>query len=916
MSGSLYSKEENILEKVLKTAEEYLPEWRPLQSESDAGTAIASLFAEQMEELKRYTEDIQERCHGELITMLGLPPLPPSPAHTILAFETDRMAEQGVEIPKGARFAADIGGEAPVVFETEHDIAASTADLSELFTVSAKERKVISQIENLREGQARLFDTSGENVYLEEIGIEHPLLPKGRFLFQGLHKYMEKNRERQSVFTLAGAHVRAFGWAAPELVCSGELETDIEQAELFGQEILPYKECYIGHDQVFAKAGAQITCSFELEWRIKDYAEKEPQAELKPVVRRRKDRAAKRYEVFPEQVDITYFNGKGYRQLPLEGEDIFSDIVRKGEKKRYIWRFRCPNDWAPQMVAGRELRCIRLCIVRARHAYMPEGIHHYPVMSKPRFFYSYGREGIRPQRVYRRAGGRVMPVAYGETLSGDFPWQGESVFFGFDRAFPPGQAGLYLTVDTPGNSRARKLKFFYSSEEGMKSLEMNGNMAEDSTDGLKRSGLISFTVPGDAAVSEIAGKKCFWLGLTDEKPGEACFPVLSDVAVNAVKAVNLTASGWKEYTREQVRPKMRVKIPGRHIVSAEVWVEESALLTKEEIHALEKKHPGRVQTEREDNGQITRCHVLWEECAAFETLPQTRVTDTDARGRGGRYYVLDRESGELCFGDGKHAALPGNMAGASWKLRTLCCDGERGNIKAGTRLEPTGEVRHIKRVYSPVGGCGGTGCAAEGRRLEQGKNRMCTAGHMVTEQDIRRMAEEFSPEVAEAAVRCDDKGSLAVAVRTASGQEVSELTESLGACLSGILPEAGVFHKAEVRGILPVTVSVSVWVTVLPGSEIRVREELRSALARYFSEQQKRTRRIGRLPKIRELGELLRSTSDRIRMLRFCVYLSYNDGNGYREQELTEGTRLWDAVCSEGEHTITVASADGRGEGQ
>ena len=70
MSGSLYSKEENILEKVLKTAEEYLPEWRPLQSESDAGTAIASLFAEQMEELKRYTEGIQERCHGELITML------------------------------------------------------------------------------------------------------------------------------------------------------------------------------------------------------------------------------------------------------------------------------------------------------------------------------------------------------------------------------------------------------------------------------------------------------------------------------------------------------------------------------------------------------------------------------------------------------------------------------------------------------------------------------------------------------------------------------------------------------------------------------------------------------------------------------------------------------------------------------
>ena len=146
MSGSLYSKEENILEKVLKTAEEYLPEWRPLQSESDAGTAIASLFAGQMEELKRYTEDIQERCHRELITMLGLPPLPPSPAHTILAFETDRMAEQGVEIPKGARFAADIGGEAPVVFETERDIAASTGDLSELFSVSAKERKGISQV--------------------------------------------------------------------------------------------------------------------------------------------------------------------------------------------------------------------------------------------------------------------------------------------------------------------------------------------------------------------------------------------------------------------------------------------------------------------------------------------------------------------------------------------------------------------------------------------------------------------------------------------------------------------------------------------------------------------------------------------------------------------------------------------------
>lgn len=164
---------------------------------------------------------------------------------------------------------------------------------------------------------------------------------------------------------------------AQEMICCGERETDREQAELFGQEILPYKECYIGHNQVFAKAGAQITCSFELEWRIKDHAEKETEAELKPVMRRQKDRAAKRYEVFPQQVDITYFNGKGYRKLPLEGADIFSDTVCTGEKKMCRWRFRCPEDWAPQITAGRELRCIRLCIVRARHSYMPDAkIHH------------------------------------------------------------------------------------------------------------------------------------------------------------------------------------------------------------------------------------------------------------------------------------------------------------------------------------------------------------------------------------------------------------------------------------------------------------------------------------------------------------------------------------------------------------
>lgn len=914
MRSSLYSGEESVLEKVLTVADEYLPEWRPRQSEPDIGTEIAFLFAEQMEELKRYTDNILECCHEELITMLGLPPLLPSPARTIIAFETERMAE----IPKGTRFAADDGGEEPVVFETEYDITASPACLAELFTVSAKERKIISQTENLHKGQARLFDPSGENVYLEEIGIEHPLLPEGRFVLRSPQQYMEQNRRRQSVFFLAGAHICAFGRAAaPEMICCGERETDREQAELFGQEILPYKECYIGHNQVFAKAGAQITCSFELEWRIKDHAEKETEAELKPVMRRQKDRAAKRYEVFPQQVDITYFNGKGYRKLPLEGADIFSDTVCTGEKKMCRWRFRCPEDWAPQMIAGRELRCIRLCIVRARHSYMPDAIHHYPVVSDMRFFYSYGREGIKPDRVYRRTGADVMPVARGETLSGEFPWKGESVLFGFDRTLTPGRAGMYLTVRTPGNSRGRKLKFLYSSEMGMKSLEVNGNTVEDSTNGLEQSGMISFTVPGDACMSKIAGKRCFWLCLTDENPGEAYFPVLSGVALNAVKAVNLIASGWKEYRQEQAGPKMRVKIPGRHIVSTEVWVEESGLLTREEIDDLERRYPERVQVERENNGQVIKCYVLWEECEGFETLPEIRTGDAKVRGRERRYYVLDRENGEICFGDGKHAALPGNMTGASWKLRTLSCDGERGNIKAETRIEPEGEVRYLRRVHHPVCGFGGMGCAEKSSRTEQGENWLCTLGNMLTEQDIRRVAEGFSPDVAEAAVRCDTKDSrLVVAVRTASGQEISELMGSLSACLSGFLPEAGIFRKAEVKSVLHVTVSVSVWATASSGSETRAKEELRFRLARYFSEQQKKLRRIGRLPNIRELGEALNNMTSEIRVLRFCAFLSYADGNGYRVQELKDGIKLWDAVCSEGEHTISVAEADSPDEEQ
>ena len=45
MQSSLYSGEESVLEKVLTVADEYLPEWRPRQSEPDIGTEIAFLFA-------------------------------------------------------------------------------------------------------------------------------------------------------------------------------------------------------------------------------------------------------------------------------------------------------------------------------------------------------------------------------------------------------------------------------------------------------------------------------------------------------------------------------------------------------------------------------------------------------------------------------------------------------------------------------------------------------------------------------------------------------------------------------------------------------------------------------------------------------------------------------------------------------
>ncbi len=122
-----------ILADLLAARTAWAPDWLP--AEGGPGRGLAEIAAGQLELLEERLKRVPDHRLAVLLDMLGASRLPAQGARTHVLL-TAPPGSRGSRIPQGTRMGAAVPGrDAPVVFETQHDVAISSAAIVEVHSV-------------------------------------------------------------------------------------------------------------------------------------------------------------------------------------------------------------------------------------------------------------------------------------------------------------------------------------------------------------------------------------------------------------------------------------------------------------------------------------------------------------------------------------------------------------------------------------------------------------------------------------------------------------------------------------------------------------------------------------------------------------------------------------------------------------
>ena len=168
------------------------------------------------------------------------------------------------------------------------------------------------------------------------------------------------------------------------------------------------------------------------------------------------------------------------------------------------------------------------------------------------------------------------------------------------------------------------------------------------------------------------------------------------------------------------------------VIDETIWVNENSALSENEKQIL-LEDPGNVILRKDDKGNILEFWVRW---TAVPALFDSASKD--------RHYIIDRTSGEISFGDGKHGMVP--PMGANNIRATYSIGGGRsGNMDASAISKLQSSIAFADKVFNPVSSEGGS----ETEDIESLLNR----APVILKHRNRAMAEEDYEWIAKEASR-------------------------------------------------------------------------------------------------------------------------------------------------------------------
>ena len=699
-----------------------------------------------------------------------------------------------------------------------------------------------------------------------------------------------------------------------QAVNNGSTDFDVNNFDLFTDTLSIYQECYIGHDNYFAKSGAVVTLSFDVTYpehlvEVTRYQEEE---NLKIIKRKPRviftDTPA---DTYADEISIEYFNGIGWKKLVCRQQ--YRQLFARDKKGKYELDFVCPSDWAVTSTGAYEGRVLRIQLLKADNCYMRPCIHHYPHISQLKISYCYKEHFVEPQKLVAVNTTRKIDctkmlkshrsfVAFGVGLYSE-----DAVYLGFRNRMDAGPVSLYFDIAEGNYYDGLRCKFEYSTRTGFRQMKVI-----DHTSNFMRTGTVVFMPQSDMAPLVIENKRMYWIRITrsrtkrEDEP-EDMLPKINDIRLNAVQVENIETKKEQDFYLDEVLPNMYFSLGTDHILDIELWVNECDRHSVKQMKEMARLMPESVRIEYDLRGEITAFYVKWEELE--------RLDD----GEHKRGYVLDRMNNRLIFGDGIHTEVPRVTDDVAFKVRVRCCDGQLGNVEKGEINEANTQFMFLNTVSNPFKAYGGSNMETLDSALARGANILRSRRRLVSVSDYEREILAYSDTIAQ--VRCitgkridgaTDLDAVTFVVLLKDYRAGSYTFHNLADALKKHLMESCELtispdHIHIVEPIF-VDVCVDVWAQSMQMEDsFEIQSELQECLTRYLDPVESENGsgwKIGVMPKKNQLLMKLNVLKSKAIVRKLLLIARYTDGRGTHETELSDVQENPFMVCRSGIHRV------------
>lgn len=600
--------QEELLEQIAALAASYTPEWRFDRENLDAGTALAILFAELFAGTARRFQQIPEKHQIAFFDQIGVTMKAPTAAGGYVIFDLSGDGVGGVFLKKGITVSGPQAAyeTEEAVYVTPAKLMRvllvdgardyiGIKEFSKPFRPFAREEQNVQEHsfylchdEVLRvSGGAQISLAIDQSDPADARGLSWMLDRESCLFFYGTQDGFAEYGERRIEGGRLVLHVKEDGempgcmelfgktgfWLCcrygkpwhgdpftaggirlfsrrenmkPDMIWNQNGEQESERLLPFGENPLPFSECYFASAEALGKPGARVTLSFKIDYeKIPFDNSVKADRRWKLVMRRADFVPDPEYDITIDQVVWEYYNGAGWsRLMPEKRWETLFDASGARAGQQVCLTFVCPPDAALLEWQMAPTRYLRVRVLHMTNLYRPKGTYLTPVLGDVRFAYDYGENGRQPELIaaVNNREQRILRVREKGAEAETFPLlcgqkdERMALYLGFHLPLQNEPLRFLCAVDGETHGELPLLEFSYSGDSGFLPLSV-----VDETEGFQRSGTLTWMGKEDMTGSTVCGETAYWIRITDER-GEyrmrerrRVMPQIQGIYANAVR---------------------------------------------------------------------------------------------------------------------------------------------------------------------------------------------------------------------------------------------------------------------------------------------------------------------------------------------------------------------------------------------